>query len=119
MNPIISTDEIAVIVYEATRIFGGSFGDVVWPRVEEAPEWRLKGVKFGVERFVNNPDITSKEVHSNWMWGMLLAGWYWGKEFDVVKMTHPDLVDYDRLPIQQKVRYRLTEVIAKTLLGIA
>jgi hypothetical protein len=119
MNPIISTDEIAVIVYEATRIFGSSFGDVVWPRVEEAPEWRLKGIKFGVERFVKNPDITSREVHSNWMWGMLLAGWYWGEEFDVVKMTHPDLVDYDRLPIQQKVPYMLTEVITKTLLGLA
>jgi hypothetical protein len=49
---------------------------------------------------------------------MVLAGWRWGRELDVIKMTHPDLVDYDRLSIQQKVRYSLTEVITKALLGI-
>jgi hypothetical protein len=119
MNPIISTDKIAVIVYEATRIFGDAFGDIARPRVEEASEWRLKGVKFGVERFVKNPDITLEEIHSTWVWGMVLAGWEWGRELDVNEMTHPDLVGYNRLSIQQKVRYRLLEVITKTLLGIA
>jgi hypothetical protein len=53
----------------------------------------LNGVKFMLE----HPDSTPEENHNNWMKCKIEQGWIYGKEKDLEKKTHFDLVPFDEL----------------------
>lgn len=53
----------------------------------------MNGVRFGLK----NPNSTPKENHDNWMKCKINQGWMYGKEKDLEKKTHYDLVPFEEL----------------------
>ena len=56
-------------------------------------------------------ELLSRHEHERWMEEKLDTGWRLGPEVDAASRTHPSLVDYDLLPVEEKVKD--TEVVAR------
>ena len=52
----------------------------------------------------------ARNVHDNWAVGRIKEGWTYGPQRDDKKKTHPCLVDYDKLPENEKEYDRNTAV---------
>ena len=52
-------------------------------------------------------------VHENWALGRITEGWTWGSERSDILKQHPCLVEYDRLPENEKDydRHTATETL--------
>ena len=65
------------------------------------PQLRLVALK-GVRRVRANPGITAAEHHEAWVWDMASLGWSIGRERDLQRRTHPNMVQFYLLPPQQQ-----------------
>lgn len=54
------------------------------------------------EELMHLVEQMSRNVHEVWARGRLDQGWKYGEVRDDVLKTHPCLVDYDRLPEEEK-----------------
>ncbi len=63
---------------------------------------QLASLKNGVQFALNNPKMTSKENHENWMKMKASQGWKFGLAKDFTSKTHPDMVPFDELPEVEK-----------------
>jgi len=116
MKPIIEIDEIAHIVHEVNRIFCEALGDYSQPRWENAMNWQVKSTKSDISAIMANPSLTPEESHKYWVRDKERDGWKYGEKKDVEKKEHPCMVEYDKLPEEQKVKGKLFTAIVKALL---
>jgi hypothetical protein len=116
MKPVIEVDEIAHIIYEVNRLFCAALGDHSQPRWADVQNWQVKSIKNGISRVVTNPSLTPEKSHKNWLRDMELDGWKYGEKKDVEKKEHPCMVEYEKLPEEQKVKDKLFTSIVKALL---
>lgn len=65
------------------------------------PQLRLVALK-GVKRVRANPGITAAEHHEAWVWDMAELGWTVGRERDLDRRTHPNMVQFGLLSPQQQ-----------------
>ena len=101
---------IARVCHEANRAYCETIGDTSnfpWRVINDT----IKGsIINGVENVLANVlanDTTPKESHENWMEYKLEEGWVYGLQKDLIKKTHPCLVDYADLPTDQKIKDHL------------
>jgi hypothetical protein len=73
----------------------------------------LRGNINGVKKVLDNPNITPEELHNNWVKQRTKDGWVYGEVKDQEKKTHPDLVPYDKLPYEQKIKDKVFLGIVK------
>lgn len=67
---------------------------------------------------MNNPDATPEQSHKNWLAEKKAAGWSWGAVKDVDKKEHPCYIQYERLPIEQRVKdYLFRGIVHATLIS--
>lgn len=108
-------ERIARVCYEANRAYiRATTGEIV-PDWDSALPWHQHSTKMGVQRVLEAPDMTPKQIHDHWMDFRLEQGWTYGKEKDEVKKTHPSLVPYDLLPESEKTKDRLFRAIIDIL----
>lgn len=81
--------------------FLGDNSQVKW---EDAPEWQKQSALAGVKFVLDNPNVTSEQTHESWMQVKVADGWTYGEEKDAEKKTHPCMVPYDQLPVEQKLK---------------
>lgn len=62
-----------------------------------------------------NPNAIPSDSHDNWMKQKLADGWQFGSVKDAVAKTHPCLVPYDALPIDQRVKDHLFAAVVRAL----
>lgn len=98
---------IAQKCHEANREYCLSIGDDSQPTWEDAPEWQKKSAITGVMSVLNNPGVTTEELHAKWMEQKLAEGWVYGETKDVEKKTHPCIMSYDQLPEAQKIKDKI------------
>ena len=77
---------------------------------EETLESTISAIKFHLAN-----DLTPEESHDLWMKTKLELGWKYGEVKDVEKKTHPDLVPYEDLPIQEKLKDEIFISLVKAL----
>ena len=65
------------------------------------PKSTLDGVRVYIK---SNGSITPETQHEEWMKSKLAGGWVYGKEKNIVKKTHPCLVPYNELPVEEQVK---------------
>ena len=116
MKPVIEIDEIAHIVHEVNRLFCEALGDYSQPKWENVPNWQVKSTKSGISAIMANPSLTPEENHKNWLRDKERDGWKYGVEKDVEKKEHPCMVEYEKLPEEQKVKDKLFTSTVKALL---
>lgn len=108
---------LAKIVHEANRAYCESIGDHSQVPFDGAPENIQKSAMDGVRFILENPNVTSKETHDNWTKFKVADGWVYGEVKDSEKKTHPCLVDYHLLPVEQRFKDALFGAIVKTYIS--
>lgn len=111
-------EQIAQVCHEANRGLQAVNAD---PNVPVAPPWDeldqdmkdsilvgVKGVQAG---------NTAEQSHEQWLITKESQGWAYGPKKDAEKKTHPCMVPYDQLPVQDKVKDTLFAGIVKMLDG--
>lgn len=110
-------EDIAHVCHDANRAYCASLGDHSQPPWEHAPEWQKKSAVQGVQAKLKKPDMTPEQQHASWMELKLSEGWVWGRVKDINSKQHPQLVPYEQLPLEQKLKDALFGAIVLALSG--
>ena len=97
-------EKITELVYEAARL------EAEWSKRSIVPEkWEDRDEKFRnqminvVKKYLSQENLpTPEEAHNSWMDAYFKMGWKYGKERDVDKKTHPDLLPFYNLPQDER-----------------
>lgn len=113
MNSTINkTVAIASICHEANRQYCKTIGDHTQPLWDDAPEWQKNSAIAGVQFHLLNPEAGPSGSHENWMKDKDADGWVYGEVKDPEAKTHPCMVPYDQLPIEQRMKdYIFTAIV--------
>lgn len=96
--------QIAMVCHEANRALCEGNNDFSQKTWQEAEEWQRTSAINGVEFKLKNPDATPEDQHKAWCADKYAAGWNHGDIKDAEKKTHPCLVPYNMLPIEQQAK---------------
>lgn len=110
-------ESIARVCHEGNRAFCQAYGDdsqQAWP---DAPEWQKESCIAGVAKIVANPKLTPEEIQAEWAKDKRAAGWVYGpaKDPNATPPTHPCLVPYDQLPVEQRAKDYVFGAIVRAL----
>jgi hypothetical protein len=107
---------IAKVCHEANKAYCESIGDNSQKHWYDAEQWQRDSAVKGVEFRVNNLDAPVSAQHNAWCADKYAAGWNYGEIKDVEKKTHPCLVPYEHLPIEQRKKDALFQSIVDALI---
>lgn len=101
--------EIAELCHEANRAYCRIIGDDSQPLWADAPDWQknsaIDGVKSVIESWDNDgTGLNPEKQHNKWLSQKLHDGWRYGLVKDAVAKTHPCLLPYDELPVEQQIK---------------
>lgn len=77
------------------------------PEWEDAPDWQKDSCRAGVRAVLNGDAETPAQQHELWMKQKLDNGWRFGPTKDAERKTHPCLLPYEQLPLEQRVKDHL------------
>lgn len=106
---------IAVICHEANKAYCDSIGDPSQKHWEEAADWQKQSAIKGVEFKINNPDAGDDAQHNSWMKQKIDNGWVYGEHKNESLLTHPCIVPFEELPIEQQKKDKLFAAIVTAL----
>jgi hypothetical protein len=113
LPPEILHEQIARVCHEANRAYCQALGDNSQLPWGESPEWQrtscLNGVKFRLANQAAGPEAS----HENWMAEKLADGWVYGPEKDAKAKTHPCLVPFSELPVEQQAKDHIFGAIVR------
>lgn len=112
---MITIDDAAKLCHEANRTFCEMIGDNTQVSYEEAAQWQRDSAISGVRFQLDNPDLPASASHENWMKEKLEQGWVFGEQKNSHLKTHPCLVDYSQLPVNQQIKDHLFKSIVAAL----
>lgn len=88
--------------HETNRLWCLANGDTSQEHWESAPEWQRESAVRGVQ--VALAGATPEQQHDAWSADKRADGWVYGEVKDPTLKTHPCLVPYDDLPLQQRIK---------------
>jgi RyR domain len=94
---------IAKVCHEVNRAYCEALGDLSQVPWDDAPEWQKQSAATGVKLHLEN-DAPAEASHVSWMSEKIADGWVWGLEKDPAKKTHPCIVPFNQLPIEQQAK---------------
>lgn len=100
-------EDIAMIVHEVNKAYCETLGDYTQLPWDHVPEDMRETVLNGVHFVLDNPDAGPAELHDNWVAEKIADGWMYGEVKSREHKTHPCLVPYEELPIEQRVKNQL------------
>lgn len=95
---------IARVAHEVNYAYCQAIGDTTACTWEDSPNWQRSSACAGVEMHLKNPEMTPENSHEAWMEHKLREGWVFGAVKDGNAKTHPCLVPYAQLPLEQRVK---------------
>lgn len=114
-QPLLEPAEIARIAHEVNRAYCLALGDLSQLPWDEAPEWQRESAFAGVMLHLSNPDAGPEASHEAWAAHQLAKGWQYGPAKDVEAKTHPCLVPFAELPVEQQAKDFLFRSIVHAL----
>ena len=107
---------IARACHEMNRAYCELIGDdsqVAWA---DAPQWQKDSATAGVHAVARGD--TAEQLHESWCCQKRADGWALGPVKDAEAKTHPCLVPYAELPVEQKVKDDLFQTTAGALIAV-
>lgn len=108
--------EIAKICHEANKAYCESIGDQSQPYWRSAPKWQKDSAIKGVESHLSE-DFSPEQSHNLWWEHKIAQGWKYGTEKDPDKKTHPCMIKYGDLPVEQRRKDFLFKAIVDCFKG--
>ena len=115
---ILVISNAAKVAHDANRSYCQTLGDFSQEPWETAPEWQRRSAIAGVEAIVANSKLTPEQSHESWMRMKLDDGWIYSEVKDANKKTHPCLIEYQELPIEQRKKDSIFGAVVRACLGI-
>lgn len=110
--------EAAIAAHEVNRAYCAALGDDSQKPWAEAEAWQRQSAIAGVQAIAANPDMTPEQSHEGWMALKEAEGWVYGEEKDVEAKTHPCMVPYDELPVEQRAKDAIFGTVVRLTLGM-
>lgn len=98
----LNREAIARVCHAANRAYCYEIGDPVPPKWEDTDAEFKAGVIQGVENFLDFGNDDPEASHARWCEYKRKNGWSYGPVKDDYNKTHPNLVEYHKLPEAQK-----------------
>lgn len=73
---------------------------------------------IGIDRVIENPNITSEALHDSWIVTKTEQGWTYGEVRSEEAKTHPCMVPYADLPPFQRLKDAMFRNVVKAVLGL-
>lgn len=108
-------NQIAVICHEANKALCEELGDRSQLPWRDAPDWQRESAINGVEFCLANPDAPTSATHESWLKEKLNGGWVYGETKDAEAKTHPCIVAFNELPLEQQAKDCLFNAIVRAL----
>lgn len=108
----------AKAAHEVNRAYCASFGDTSQVPWSDAPQWQKDSAISGVKAIAADPTLTPAQQHMLWWEQKKNDGWVFGKVKDAEKKTHPCMVPYNELPLDQRMKDNLFGTVVRAHLGI-
>lgn len=105
--PITDVAQIAKVCHEANRAFCETIGDNSQKPWAECEQWQRDSAMEGVVFRINNPGAPASAQHDSWTASKIADGWTYGTVKDAARKTHPCLLAYDELPMDQRLKDHL------------
>ena len=102
-----TSEEIARVCHEANRAYSLSLGDTSHKPWDETPEEIKASAVNGVEEIRRGNAPFPEASHENWMRFKKENGWTYGPVKDLEKKTHPSLIPFDELPLEEQMKDHL------------
>jgi hypothetical protein len=106
---------VARVCHEANRALCEAYGDTSQKPWFEAADWQRDSAVKGVQVALDG--ATPRQQHEAWCADKFSAGWVYGPVKDPDLKEHPCLVDYDALPIEQRVKDHVFGAIVRAMAG--
>lgn len=107
----------AKVCHEVNRAYCQSIGDESQLPWENAPDWQKESAQNGVIYHLTHPASQPSDSHENWMKEKIAAGWKHGPVKDAAAKTHPCLLPYGQLPLQQRTKDYLFLAVVRAMEG--
>lgn len=95
---------IARVAQDLNHAYCQAIGDTTSVPWEDAPNWQRDSVCKGVQAHLDNPNLTPEQSHQLWMEQKVREGWVFGVTKDGNAKTHPCILPYAQLPLEQRVK---------------
>lgn len=109
-------EDIASVIHDANRrlqiIQGDPRPSPLW---DEAPEYQVRESTESVALALADPQRTPEQNHQGWVDRLTADGWTYGPVKDQTAKTHPDLLPFADLPLEQKQKDRMFIAIVRAL----
>lgn len=113
-------DKIAIMAHEANRLWQVLHGDpVISPTWTHAGREQQESTREGVLRIMSGEITTPEQAHESWLSSKIANGWTYGDVKDVNAKTHPCMVGYAALPIEQRAKDAIFFGVVEGLVRIA
>lgn len=106
---------IAVVAHEANRAYCRALEDYTQMPWQYAPAWQRESAVAGVRFCIASPDAPPSANHDAWHAEKQRTGWKYGPVKDEVKKTHPCMVPYEKLPLEQRRKDGLFKAVVAAL----
>ena len=116
---MLTVEGIAKVCHEANRAYCEGLGDTSQPSWEDAPAWQRESAIDGVVFHQRNAHARPSASHENWMAQKEADGWTFGEVKDPEAKTHPCMVPFGELPVEQQRKDYLFKFICDALLPAA
>ena len=98
---------IAIMCHNVNKAYCSALGDTTQVKWAKAPDWQKDSAVKGVEFHLANPDASDSASHDSWMAQKISDGWKFGDVKDADLKTHPCMVEFVELPLDQQIKDKL------------
>lgn len=107
-------DQIAKACHEINRAYCLALGDHSQAEWDAAPEWQKDSARKGVLLHLSG-DHGPEASHQSWMEEKKAEGWVYGEVKDPDAKTHPCMVPFAELPVEQQAKDFLFRQVVHSL----
>lgn len=113
---MLNLEVIARVCNTVIRNQNKLLGDDSIPEWDKLSEDLKRSNYIGIQYVIDNPEVTPQEIHATWCKTRIDSGWIFGDTKCDIKKTHPCLVSFEELPIEQQIKDELFISTVKSFL---
>ena len=109
-----NVEKIARVAHEVNKAYCEALGDFSWASWENASEWQREFARMGVDLHMSG-NFGPEASHISWMKQKVEDGWVYGEIKDPEAKTHPCIVQFDQLPVEQQAKDYIFRAVVHAL----